>query len=100
MRRNKRHSTRDGREAATWKGARREAMRRWAKPPQERILAAQEEMADLAEALGHDLQPPKAQQKVAEPKTGYGDSSRPKNDAVRRFCEPTTVKGADTCHRM
>lgn len=37
--------------AATWEGATREAMRRWAKLPLERIVAAQEEMWDLAEAL-------------------------------------------------
>lgn len=39
---------------ATYRGATREAMRRWAELPLEHILAAQEEMADLAEALGHD----------------------------------------------
>ncbi|HET6629240.1 MAG TPA: hypothetical protein VFG91_05670 [Woeseiaceae bacterium] len=37
--------------AATWEGATREAMRRWAKLPLERIIAAQEEMWELAEAL-------------------------------------------------
>lgn len=36
---------------ATWEGARREAMRRWAKLPLERIIAAQEEMWELAYAL-------------------------------------------------
>lgn len=40
--------------AATWEGARREAMRRWAALPLERILDAQEEMAQLAEELGSE----------------------------------------------
>ncbi len=38
--------------AATWEGATREAMRRWARLPLERIIAAQEEMWELARALG------------------------------------------------
>jgi hypothetical protein len=42
-----------GWEAATWEGARLEAMRRWAAMPLEEIVAAQEEMHALAEALGH-----------------------------------------------
>jgi len=33
---------------ATWEGATREAMRRWAALPLERIIAAQEEMQELA----------------------------------------------------
>ena len=37
---------------ATWEGARREALRRWAALPLEEILAAQEEMAVLMDALG------------------------------------------------
>lgn len=40
-----------GWESATWEGARREQMRRWAALPLEEILAAQEEMAELAEKL-------------------------------------------------
>lgn len=40
-------------EKTTWEGATREAMRRWANLPLERIIAAQEEMAELAEAFGH-----------------------------------------------
>lgn len=39
--------------SATWEGATREQMRRWAELPLERIIAAQEEMAELAQALGH-----------------------------------------------
>lgn len=42
-----------GWESATWEGARVEAMRRWAAMPLEDIVAAQEEMHALAEALGH-----------------------------------------------
>lgn len=34
---------------ATWEGARREAMRRWSELPLENIIAAQEEMAEIAE---------------------------------------------------
>lgn len=37
--------------SATWEGATREAMRRWAKLPLEQLIAAQEEMWDLAEAF-------------------------------------------------
>lgn len=37
--------------AATWDGATREAMRRWAKLSLEQIVAAQEEMWELAQAL-------------------------------------------------
>lgn len=44
-------------ESATWEGARREEMRRWAALPLERIVAAQEEMAELAEMLA--TTPPK-----------------------------------------
>lgn len=46
-----------GWESATWEGARREQMRRWAALPLEEILAAQEEMAELAEMLANT--PPK-----------------------------------------
>jgi hypothetical protein len=46
-----------GWESATWKGARREQMRRWAALPLEEIVAAQEEMAELAERLANT--PPK-----------------------------------------
>jgi hypothetical protein len=40
-----------GWEAATWEGVRREQLRRWAALPLEEIVAAQEEMAELAELL-------------------------------------------------
>ncbi len=39
---------------ATWEGANREKLRRWRKLTLEQILRAQEEMWDLAVALGHD----------------------------------------------
>lgn len=78
MGRNKRHDPQSDWKAGTWEGARREAMRRWAALPLERILAAQEEMAELAEALGHDIQSSKGQQKVVESKTDYGNLSHPK----------------------
>ncbi|MGD8937353.1 MAG: hypothetical protein PVF07_12815 [Thiogranum sp.] len=38
-------------ELATWEGAQREAIRRWAALPLERIVAALEEMQELGEAL-------------------------------------------------
>ena len=38
---------------ATWDGARREQLRRWAGLPLERIIMALEEMADLAEQFEH-----------------------------------------------
>jgi len=36
---------------ATWDGAKREALRRWAKLPLERVIAALEEMQELNDAL-------------------------------------------------
>ena len=39
-------------ETATWEGSRREQLRQWAELPLERILAAQEEMHELARAFG------------------------------------------------
>ena len=36
----------------TWEGSRREQIRRWSELTMDEILAAQEEMADLAEKLG------------------------------------------------
>jgi len=35
----------------TWEGARREALRRWARLPLERVVAALEEMQELSEML-------------------------------------------------
>lgn len=42
---------------ATFDGARREQMRRWSELPLERIIAAIEEMGDLARRLGADPAP-------------------------------------------
>lgn len=36
---------------ATWDGAKREALRRWAELPLERVIAALEEMEELHDAL-------------------------------------------------
>lgn len=44
-----------GWDAASFDGATREAMRRWAALPLEHILRAQEEMAELSRLLGHDV---------------------------------------------
>lgn len=43
---------------ATWEGARREALRRWSQLPLERIIAAIEEMEELATEL-HRGRPPR-----------------------------------------
>ncbi len=40
----------------TWEGARREQLRRWAKLPLERIVAAQEEMAEISLRFAHAVQ--------------------------------------------
>jgi len=48
-------------DAATWDGAHREALRRWAALPLEKIIAAQEEMWDMSTALGHDIKPRSAE---------------------------------------
>lgn len=50
-------------EAATWEGARREELRRWAELPLERIVAAQEEMAELAEMLATGRLPDPAKER-------------------------------------
>lgn len=42
---------------ATWSGSRREQLRRWAALPLDRVIAALEEMADLAEAFGSGDEP-------------------------------------------
>jgi hypothetical protein len=41
----------------TWEGSRREQLRRWAALPLDRVIAALEEMAQLAEQLGAGPQP-------------------------------------------
>ena len=41
----------------TWEGARREQLRRWADLPLERIIAALEEMDELADQFRHSLGP-------------------------------------------
>lgn len=41
----------------TWEGAQKEQMRRWAELPLERIILAQEEMRELAEALSRPVKP-------------------------------------------
>jgi len=56
---------------ATWEGAQRESLRRWAKLPLENIIAALEEM----QALNDALHPPDAVA-VKEPETGYGNAEK------------------------
>lgn len=41
----------------TWEGSRREQLRRWAALPLDRTIAALEEMAELADALGRARSP-------------------------------------------
>ncbi len=43
----------------TWEGARREQLRRWSELPLERIVAALEEMEDLANRLNLPGPPPR-----------------------------------------
>ena len=59
---------------ATWEGATREAMRRWAQLPLERIIAAQEEMAALAAALRSQpaAAPPATCEPALPPAVGRG----------------------------
>ena len=45
----------------TWEGARREQMRRWAELPLERIVAALEEMEELANRLNPESIAPRAE---------------------------------------
>lgn len=42
----------------TWEGARREQLRRWAELPLEQMILAQQEMRELAEALGQSPSAP------------------------------------------
>lgn len=44
----------------TWEGARREALRRWSQLPLERIIAAIEEMEELAAELHRDRPAPRS----------------------------------------
>ena len=56
-------------ELTTWQGARREAMRRWAALPLERIVAALEEMEALGRATGAlDDGRPRAGKDTREPR--------------------------------
>jgi CRISPR-associated protein Csx17 len=69
--------------AATWTGARREAMRRWAALPVEGILAAQEEMADLGGAFG-------AAPSARESRRGHG-SDADGHELVLAGCQATPL---------
>lgn len=68
---------------ATWRGARREAMRRWAELPVERILAAQEEMAELGEAFGG------AQSRTSIQESGMSyDTNNDHHEVILAGCNP------------
>ncbi len=69
----------------TWKGAEREAMRRWAELPLEDILVAQEEMASLADVF-----------RESEKATDLTVSAW---DALRYSQEPYVVGGTSMNHR-
>ncbi len=60
---------------ATWEGAERESLRRWAALPLERVIAALEEMQELGEAL-HTPDTlaikPQHTASVQEPRSDYG----------------------------
>lgn len=62
---------------ATWEGSRREALRRWARRPLERVIAALEEMQELSDLLstsraaGASAVVPPAESAVHEPHGDY-----------------------------
>ena len=62
----------------TWEGSRRETLRRWARLPLERVIAALEEMQELSEALseshssGEAESQPVAGGGVQEQRSEYG----------------------------
>jgi len=59
----------------TWEGSRREALRRWARLPLERVVAALEEMQELSEMLS---QPAVGRAGIRGHQGGYG--AKDKND--------------------
>ena len=61
---------------ATWEGSRREALRRWARLPLERVIAALEEMQELNEMLS---EPTNREAGIEEPQGDYG--TKDKNDS-------------------
>jgi len=73
----------------TWEGSRRETLRRWARLPLERIIAALEEMQELSEALlesrasGNEEPRTAAGTTVQEQRSDYsseaGGSNKPNN---------------------
>lgn len=56
-------------ELTTWEGSRRETLRRWARLPLERVIAALEEMQELSEALSESHTSGEAE---SQPATGGG----------------------------
>lgn len=66
----------------TWKGVRRETLRRWAELPLEQVIAAQEEMAEFGAMLvGENAAvPAEARDTVHEPPTDYEVKNEPSPD--------------------
>lgn len=77
-----------GWEAATWEGSRRESMRRWAELPVERMLAVQEEMAELGDVFGVSRETGPS---VAEPGGRYSAGGRAIHEVVLAGCQPTPL---------
>jgi len=80
-----------GWETATWEGARRETMRRWAELPVEHILAAQEEMETLGDAFGGI--PASRSDHVAEGAGRYRRDDGDEHEVVLDGCSPTPLAG-------
>ena len=67
---------------ATWDGSRREALRRWAQLPLERVIAALEEMQELNDMLSES---PAAGE--AAPRTGAGSAVHEQHSGYRAKSE-------------
>ncbi|MFP5349180.1 MAG: hypothetical protein ACLGHO_05005 [Gammaproteobacteria bacterium] len=69
---------------ATWDGSRREALRRWAQLPLERVIAALEEMQELSDMLAKPRSVEAAVPSVHEQHGNYNAAA-----GTRPACAPT-----------
>lgn len=69
----------------TWEGSRREQLRRWAALPLDRTIAALEEMAELADALGRARPPTKRSERASADasEVGAADEGRDKEGSSK-----------------
>lgn len=83
----------------TWDGSRREALRRWAQLPLERIIAALEEMQELSDMLsksriaGGAVAPPAAENAVHEQRSDY-NAKTGTQPASAQNATPTGLDGS------